>query len=82
VHLTWSAARNPAAGVCFAGHCDWRLPTIVELQTILLAPNPCGSFPWHKASALGGWENARGEVRWGSEIVEPTAEIRRVIACG
>jgi hypothetical protein len=29
----------------FAGHCDWRLPTVVELQTILLAPEPCGTSP-------------------------------------
>jgi len=29
----------------FEGHCDWRLPTIVELQTILLEPFPCGTSP-------------------------------------
>jgi Protein of unknown function (DUF1566) len=29
--------------VGFAGHCDWRLPAVQELQTILLAPFPC--FP-------------------------------------
>jgi hypothetical protein len=30
---------------CFAGHCDWRLPTLVELKTILLEPYPCGTSP-------------------------------------
>jgi len=32
-------------GGCFAGHCDWRLPTSAELQTILLEPSPCGTSP-------------------------------------
>ncbi len=32
-------------GTCFANKCDWRLPTIEELQTILLAPDPCFTNP-------------------------------------
>jgi hypothetical protein len=34
-----------SVGNCFANHCDWRIPTIAELQNILLAPFPCGTSP-------------------------------------
>ena len=37
-------ALNQAPG-CFAGQCDWRLPTLEELQTIVLAPYPCATHP-------------------------------------
>jgi hypothetical protein len=30
---------------CFVGQCDWRLPTIYELQTILLDGYPCATSP-------------------------------------
>lgn len=30
-------------GGCFGSQCDWRLPTLAELQTLLLAPAPCSS---------------------------------------
>jgi uncharacterized protein DUF1566 len=32
-------------GGCFAGECDWRLPTRDELQTILSEPEPCAASP-------------------------------------
>lgn len=30
---------------CFGGRCDWRLPTVAELQTILSEPFPCTTSP-------------------------------------
>jgi len=54
-NTVWSATFSAADGTAYTnssrrstrcvlcGHCDWRLPTIDELQTILLIPNnPCG----------------------------------------
>lgn len=54
----WSTALFPANGgaftdflaklntACFAGHCDWRVPTLAELQTILNGPYlACASTP-------------------------------------
>ena len=52
---------NPTG--CFAGHCEWRLPEISELQTILIGPGAapgqdptCGSSPCIDAgfAAIGG----------------------------
>jgi hypothetical protein len=33
-----AATSNDSTG-CFAGHCDWRLPAIGELRTILVGPH-------------------------------------------
>ena len=33
------------SGPCFAGQCDWRLPTLAELQTIAMAPYRCPTSP-------------------------------------
>jgi hypothetical protein len=30
---------------CYAGHCDWRVPNIVELQTILIPQFLCNTIP-------------------------------------
>jgi hypothetical protein len=40
-------------GGCFAGQCDWRLPTIYELQTILLEPYPCTTSPCIDQAVFG-----------------------------
>lgn len=45
---------NGAGGEgCFANHCDWRLPTKDELQTILLAPAPCATNPCIDQTVFG-----------------------------
>jgi len=31
--------------VGLGGHTDWRIPTVAELQSILLTPSPCGTSP-------------------------------------
>ena len=43
---------NPFTGACtlitctgLGGHTDWRIPTIAELQSILLEPFPCSTSP-------------------------------------
>ena len=61
INLNSSLAGNTA---CFANRCDWRIPTIVEVQGILLAPNPnCPSSPCIDATfgptqASGYWSSS------------------------
>lgn len=39
-------------GMCYLGHCDWRLPTREELQSIALAGEDCGGPPCVADAAL------------------------------
>jgi len=42
---------------CFAGHCDWRLPTYVELVTLVSEPYPCVTSPCLDQGFFGPTEN-------------------------
>ena len=52
VFTTFLASLNTSPS-CFADQCDWRLPTVYELQTLLAQPYPCASFPCVDESVLG-----------------------------
>jgi hypothetical protein len=41
------------SGGCFAGQCDWRMPTIYELQTIVLQAYPCATIPCIDQTVFG-----------------------------
>jgi len=59
-------------GSCFAGHCDWRLPTRAELQTILAEGYPCGAVPCIDEATFGPTD---GDGYWTSTpyVTSPTS---------
>jgi hypothetical protein len=70
---------------CFANHCDWRIPTIAELNTIIEASAPgCGSgsacidpafgptqaFVYWSSSSLAGLPSLAWSVDFSDGTVE------------
>jgi len=56
----------------FTGHCDWRLPTVAELQTILLSPcatNPCVDPVFGPVSDRSYWTSTTFAGSFGSAWV-------------
>ena len=51
VFTTFLPALN--TGACFAGQCDWRLPTRAELETTLSEPYPCATNPCVDQTVFG-----------------------------
>lgn len=60
VYTSFLAVLN--GGTCFAGQCDWRLPTVGELETILLDAYPCGPLPCVDQTIFGPTDY--GHVYW------------------
>jgi len=65
VFITYLAGLNDAESPdgmstpgCFLNHCDWRLPTIVELKTLQTEPFPCTTSPCLDPIFDPLWQNA------------------------
>ena len=50
-YMTIVAGESPSG--CFAGHCDWRMPSIGELRTIVLAPDLACDSPCIDQTVFG-----------------------------
>jgi hypothetical protein len=55
---------------CFAGHCDWRLSSIVELRSIVLPG--CGGSPCIDQAAFGP---TNGTVHWSDTVALPNVPL-------
>jgi Protein of unknown function (DUF1566) len=54
VFMEFLRALNGGTGnACFADECGWRLPTLPELLTIVLAPYPCAQSPCIDEATFG-----------------------------
>jgi hypothetical protein len=75
-----SNSTNDATSVCFANHCDWRIPTIVELQTIIdSTASGCGSGAPCINSAFGPTLTS---FYWSSSSLAPNPGDTRFVAAG
>jgi hypothetical protein len=84
--VTWSDARTYCAGLTLAGHCDWRLPSIIELFSIMDYTEASGLAPAFSAPAKSwsstpvaasvqagnAWTVGFG-VTFGATYLEPTS---------
>lgn len=78
--LGFLAALNGSVdGACFAGHCDWRLPTIAEWITIVRPPAECGTAHYCTDPAFGPYA---ATDYWSSETVPSNGTFARYVILG
>jgi hypothetical protein len=68
----WFFLATLNSGGCFAGQCDWRLPTIAEVQTIFSKPYPCPLNPCIDQDLFGPLGSG---VEWSSTTYATNPQI-------